>query len=268
MPPRRRLLFDPGAGTASIAFGVAVRCLAIALIAPQIGSSDPGEFDVVSIRPNLHADGSSSIQFFPNGRWVANNVTVASVIMNAFGVRRDQVLNLPSWAERESFDIQATAEPDGSDRRLVTAQRNQRLRALLASRFGLVVRHEKKELTGLLLVVDKNGPKLKPASATDGFSKRMSNGRLEFTGTIDHFAADLSNALAMPVVNQTALTGTYDIVLEFGPADAMPTSLEGGDAGGVSLFTALQQQLGLRLERKTMPVPIVVVEKLTRPSDN
>jgi uncharacterized protein (TIGR03435 family) len=154
------------------------------------------------------------------------------------------------------------------------------LQSLLAERFGLVIRKTSKEATVYALVPAKGGPKLQPSPEGDAGPPRTmrSPGRIEGQrGTMHMLAAVLSNWLGRPVVDRTGLTGTYDYKLEYAqepgaagrgapvepPGETNPASLS-----GPSVFTALQEQLGLKLESQKGALESIVIERAHRPTAN
>lgn len=144
----------------------------------------------------------------------------------------------------------------------------QRARALLEERFGLVLKRETKELPAYALTVAKGGPKLN-AAATQNMAQRSSsirgnNGRLTWTVTTadpELITRSLSGVLERTVVDRTGLTGLYDFKIEW------VQDLNATDAGP-SVFTALQEQLGLKLEATKAPVEVYVIVKAEHPSEN
>ena len=145
---------------------------------------------------------------------------------------------------------------------------------VLEERFNLkLYRHETREITVYELVVAKGGSKLKESApdtaGTNGNPMRRSMllngiGHLESHGTsIDPLAHELSRALGRTVFDKTGLTGNYDYTLEWTPDDGPPT-----DTVGPSLFTAVQEQLGLKLEAQKEPVDVVVIDHIDKPSPN
>jgi len=154
----------------------------------------------------------------------------------------------------------------------------ERLRSLLAERFGLVVHRETRELAVYLLTVSKDGLKLKEVTtAADRHATSGGRGRSQgFAAKVEWLAGILSNITGRPVVDKTGLTGYYDWVLEWTPdavgaIQAAPSRPVGGasdERSAPPIITALQEQLGLRLEVGKGPVELVVIDEVRRPSAN
>ena len=232
------------------------------------------EFEVASIKPNKSNSNSSGIHN-NDGSWRAENNTVKSLIVNAFDVLPEQITGAPAWIDSERFDIQAKYDKDpglsGKDDRLQTQLR---LRALLESRFEFKLHREIKEWQAYVLVTGKKGPKLTPTTKTEGSSMRTSNGHMECGGvTMESLARSMGFRLGRPVVDETGLEGRFDFTLEFEPERAAGAVEKAAPIGGVdvakpSLFTAVQDQLGLKLGSRKAPVEMLVVDRVSRPSEN
>jgi uncharacterized protein (TIGR03435 family) len=188
----------------------------------------------------------------------------------------------PSWIRKERFEIQ-TLMPEGSPQ-YTTGQfldgdapkLEIMIRNLLTDRFRITVHRETKEGPGYLLVVGKNGPKIRPSTDADGGRAGATapgqRGPAPEPGT-QRFAANRMNmtyiALMLgvftrrPVLDQTGLAGEFTFLLEFAPPDA-PV----GDSSAPSLFTAVQEQLGLRLDSARVPAEVIVIDSAQRPSEN
>lgn len=149
----------------------------------------------------------------------------------------------------------------------------ERLRSLLAERFGLMVHHESREEPAYMLTIAKNGSKLSPVSAPGGPPhKQEGRGHSQgFAVPMEMLVVTLSNATNQPVIDKTGLMGRFDYTLNWDPAstalianpDAPPP-----DSSRPSLFTAVQEQLGLRLESGKAPADVVVIDRVDRPSGN
>ena len=232
------------------------------------------EFDVAAIKANKIGGKRSGIDSTP-GLWKADNVTVKSLIMSAFEVLPDQISGAPSWLDSERFDIEAKYEHDpavsGSEE---SRQSGLRLQALLASRFQFQMHRETREWQAYVLVTGKKGPRLTPTKRSEGSSMRSNTGHLECTGvSMENLARGLAGRLGRPVLNATGLEGRFDFTLDFEPdaparAGDKDNPIGGVDASRPSIFTALQDQLGLKLESRKAPVEFVVVDRDARPSEN
>ena len=265
------------------------------------------KFEVASIKPNKSGDHKVGIGLRPGGRFEASNVTVKQLVTMAYGIREYQVTGLPSWAESDHYDISAkpegqaqTFEPGKmpSEAEMKTAQERMRamVQDLLADRFGLKVHTETKDLPVYALVIAKGGPKLKEASDTappiidgpPGADKKVGAmrgqmirmGRGQLTGqsmAVNMLINQLSTVLGRNVIDRTGLTGRYDVDLKWAPEEGQGGLFRGPDGpapeassgeSGPSLFTAIQEQLGLKLESQKGPVEIVAVDHIEKPEEN
>jgi uncharacterized protein (TIGR03435 family) len=218
----------------------------------------PKEFEVTSVKPQASGDTRGSIQPSP-GAFIANGVPLKLLIEIAYRVKDYQISGGPDWIEIDHYDISARA-PAGF---IPTGQQMQpMLQALLADRFHLKLHRETRELPAFALVVGKGGPKLTASTFADS---RINIGHGIFTGQkID--MAGLADALAMEsdrtIVDQTGLSGQFDMTLKWNP-DATDQ-----DPSAISLFTAIQEQLGLKLEATKAPVEILVIDSVQKASEN
>jgi uncharacterized protein (TIGR03435 family) len=273
--------------------------------APATKPAEPAPnalFEAASIKPQApSSDGliRTMVQYPANGRLTAAGATVKSLICVAYGLSDFQVLGGPDWIEEDRYDVQASPGSALEEQlqkmksEESTLVKRQMLQALLADRFKLTFHHDTKELPIYALVVAKGGFKLhesKPDDAnpdpaneslhpTKKGMVRMSfqSTAFEMTATgmsMDGLARQLASQLGSTVQNQTGLKGIYDFTLHFTPDDArMDASGSGANAaladnGGTSIFAAVQDQLGLKLESKKGPVDVVVVDHVDKPSDN
>ncbi|SPE43122.1 conserved hypothetical protein [Candidatus Sulfopaludibacter sp. SbA3] len=196
----------------------------------------------------------------------------------------------PKWIETERYDIVAKAPRDEfivrlpedpraiSDDQIKTRgeRLRERVRSLLAERFGLVVHPEARRQTIYLLTVARSGPKVKPVTVPgdqQGLADKGPGHVQGFAATMAMLSHRLATALETAVLDKTELTGMYDFVLDWTPdaGAASPSGLEPvqmAASAGPTLFTALQEQLGLRLEAAKGPVGVVVIDQVNRPSAN
>jgi uncharacterized protein (TIGR03435 family) len=194
-----------------------------------------------------------------------DNVSLRETIEFAYGIppgRGDELVG-PAWLDAEKFDIAATCPPETSRDRVL-----EMLRTLLAERFGLRTHRENRTLTGYALIAAKRGATLRPAVKPAEENLTFGEGRLAVTGmSMSSFAARLSGPifkLGRPVVDMTGIAGSYDFILRWSPEAAQATT----DAAP-SIFTALEEQLGLKLETRQLTVSVVVVDHAERvPSGN
>ncbi|WP_182277805.1 TIGR03435 family protein [Granulicella sp. 5B5] len=197
------------------------------------------------------------------------NMPLLNLLESAFDVPRDMIVGLPDWAKHERLDIQAkTLDADTAGlRELTVAQRRAMMQALFADRLGLKWHYETRVLPSYDLVVASGGAKLKPTVAT-GHNSGVSVNDTRFRLTnvpVPELAVVLADKLGRPVVDKTGLTGRYDMVMEWS-AD-LPVASANVDAPP-PLFTALHEQLGLKLESGKDPVQVFVIDRLTPPVGN
>lgn len=271
----------------------------------QASTPDLPKYEVATIKPSTSssADGRSPMRLMmtPDGTSL-QGVPVQLLLQQAFGVERDRIVGAPAWVKSNRYDIEAKVAPGEAPKmeKQKLEQRREMLLPLLAERFNLKYHHETRELPMYTLVVAKGGPKLtesKPEDAIpddgakaggppkDRIGNRgmitMNPGGIEaHGGGITFLAHALSAIVGRSVVDKTGLTGTYDFKLQWTPDDAaMPMAhgiAEGGppkndmpaDAGGPSLFTALEEQLGLKLESQKGPADVIVIDHIDLPSQN
>jgi bla regulator protein BlaR1 len=241
----------------------------------------PAAYTVASIKPNKSSDDRFMLRPMPGGGLTATGVTLKMLIGFAYGVFAYQISGGPAWIGTERWDIEA--KTDGVQGRLPPAQSNATLRALIEDRFQLKARCESKEIPVYALVVTKSGPKLKPNPDDPTKAKpsaMLGRGSGTFTNSsMAVLAARLSEQLGRPVLDRTDLKGGYDFTLEWTPAPGegsaeaigLPPRAEPpspGESNGPSIFTALQDQLGLKLESTKGPAEILVIDHVEKPSEN
>jgi bla regulator protein blaR1 len=229
-------------------------------------------YEVASIHKSAPGDGNHSIEEGPRGGWRARNISAVGLIAAAYNVQPYQVVGATGWATSENYDIvftpderEAALQADAGLKEIQASMgRNaQRLQAVLRDRFSLVLRTENRDLPIYNLVQSKGGARLPAHDPAMRGPEIRSNGR-QITGssvTVAMLAQQLSLLLDRPVHDETGLTGEYDFKVDWAPdSDASGT--------GPSIFTALTEQLGLRLESAKGPVQVYVIEKVEQPSEN
>jgi uncharacterized protein (TIGR03435 family) len=254
-------------------FAIAIVCVyAPAQVAPSAQS-----FDVTSIHiNNTETDGHHHIISDPTeSHFRTVNLALRDLIQFAYGVPDSQILGGPAWLDSIMFDIDAKSGPavDAELHALPTEQaRHQKqlmVQALLADRFQLKIHQETRQLPIYALVIGKDGPKFKP-SQINGTTIDTFRARLHIAGsddTIGILARELAQVLGRVVVNQTGLSGRYDLTLRWTPDDAAPSASSSPDIPP-DIFTAIQEQLGLKLESTKDPVPVLVIDSVEKPSPN
>jgi len=262
------------------------------------------EYEVVSIKPNKSGSLIPGGRQMDDGINVTN-FPLQFLIQGAFGVSNDRIVGLPGWVSSDRFDINAKMNPEVADalKKLSADDRKEAqqhmLQALFADRCKLTFHRETKELPTYTLVLGKNGPKFKeskPGETPEGGIKVPDGkggtgsitvgekGAITFRGLPLNFIVQiLSMQLGRTVVDKTGLTGKYDFSWQFTPSASQVrafggTPAEGGangvssgipaDPDGTDLFTAVQEQLGLKLESGKGPVEIIVIDHIEKPSDN
>ncbi len=257
-----------------------MRCLIFAAAAGGLLAQSPvvrKEFDVVSVKPSA-PDEHNSFEFrnMPGGTVRMMGTPLRMIIMQAYDVKAFQISGGPDWVRTDRWDILAKAE--GVEGRLPSAQEYPMLRAMMEDRFQLKTHSETKEMPVYALVVGKNGPKLVPnAGAGQQFRSRPTIIDVKKGGTAA-LAAWLSRQVGRVVIDKTELKGEYDYTLEYVPEPGQGGAESIGlppemprphdEATGPSIFTALQEQLGLRLVSEKGPVVMVVIDRVERPSAN
>jgi uncharacterized protein (TIGR03435 family) len=235
-------------------------------------------FDVAAIHPHIpEPHEHNSIWTSPgDGRFRAENVSVVMLIHWAYEMPETRILGAPGWADATRFNINATSDPavDQLLHNLTSdagrMQKEKMVRALLADRFHLVVHPETRELPIYELVVARGGAKL-GALQEKGSSISASYGRIEVQGpnSVDLLAEELSKLTGRNVIDKTGIAGRYNLKLRFTP-DEGPAMLNGQPVPDPppALFTALEEQLGLKLEPAKGPVQVLVIDHLEMPSAN
>jgi bla regulator protein BlaR1 len=252
----------------------------------------PLTFEVASVKPSLPDALGMMLQLQPGGGLRATNLTLKQLLAFAYDVHDFQISGGPAWINSVRYDIQARADhtsdapasPDDfrkltdSQRKSFQDQMRERMRALLAERFEVVVHHESRAEPVYALVVAKGGPRLQESKESIGGRQGITAARRgQFSGTsapIPLLANVLSNQVGRPVLDKTGLTRKYDFRLEWTPDPSEnfgPPGIEAPpppDPNGPTLFTAVQEQLGLRLESQKSAVDVIVIDHAEKPSQN
>lgn len=272
--------------------------LAVSAVAWLAGAQQEPSFAAASVKANpsgLHPSGlpGSTTDFRPGGRFSALNVVVRDLIRTAWNLEAYRVVGGPDWLRRAHFDIEATA---GADVPIERARLM--LKALLAERFELRARLEPREMRTYALVLNRNdgrlGPRLQSASAAACVNRRpgptpagelptcgqLRSGPNRLSGrsvTMQELSARLSGISGRPVIDKTGLTGPLDVDLEWTPSEAARAAVEALTPGAPpepidpnrpALLTAVDEQLGLRLQSTRGMVDVLVIENAERPSEN
>ena len=245
---------------------------------PTASKAAAETYEVASVKPNNSGRQMSMFVTRPGGRAVATNVTVKFLIATAYGLRSFQIANGPGWIDADRFDILATGSPQAS-----VEQQRARMRALLADRFKLDVHRETRDMPIFALVLartdGKFGPNLQrssidcqalhraktqppppvspsaPHPCTLG--SREANRFLGGAQQLSSLVAMLANTLERTVVDRTGLTGAFDFDVRFAAEQ---------DVSLPSIFTAVQEQLGLKLESTRGAVEVLVIDQIEKPT--
>ena len=238
-------------------------CLTVVLAAQP-------SFEVASVKPADPAHRGLSLDKLPGGRFQASNVSLRMLLKEAYGMRDFQIEGAPNWFDSARWDVSAKSEKASSDEEM-----NQMLQNLLAQRFELKLRQEQRELQVYVLRVARNGAKLKEAGSGESEIGVKIRGVGHLTGmkaSMEQLAETLSdvrlNGRAMldrPVLDRTGLKGVYDFRLEWTPD---PAPADGAAPGGPSIFTAVEEQLGLKLETDKAPLNVFIIEHVEKASEN
>lgn len=217
------------------------------------------QFEVASIKPSNDGPGSSGIST-NNGRLSGRNVTLKRCVRSAYGVQEAQILGGPKWLDEDRYYIEAKASGPAGDRELSIM-----LQSLLAERFQLALHRETRTLPGLALVVGKGGLKAKPSATSSSSRTNSSRGIIQAERcSMTQLALKVSEVLRLPVADMTNVQGDFDFKLEWTPDDGDKSIA----ASGPSIYAALQEQLGLKLQSRKVPVEVLVIDHAEKPSEN
>ncbi len=241
-------------------------------------TQNPGPaFEVASVKPSDPHAAGPPFEVTIAGGLMATHVTASMLIQITYSLKPFLIFGSPRWLDSEEFAIVAKP-PDGTppvNPPKITADFCKRVQALLADRFHLAAHRETRVMPVYVLMVAKDGPKLKAADPNQTFRlKRAGNGRILNDGgaKIPMLVSVIANGFDRPVLDETGLTGSYAFDLQWTP-DRPPSApgqplASAAEPAGPSLFTALQEQLGLRLESMRRPVEVLVIDHIERPAQN
>ena len=287
IPRAWRKLFLTMAGVVTLAVPLVVGLLTERLLAPSPAvSADRPAFDVASIKSNK-ANNLAVLFGVGAGRGGGKNVTLKILIGLAYRLQQFQISGGPSWVSSDRFDVEGKTE----NRKADPDQLRLMLQSLLEDRFKLKLHRETKEASVYALVVGKDGSKIKlssdqtspdvngpapPGAGPNHGAINIGAGSLIGNAvTMALFTRFLSQRLDRSIIDKTNLTGRFDIQLQWTPGlGENPVSPAGyplpppADSSGLSIFTAIQEQLGLRLESTKGPVEVFVIDHVEQPSEN
>ena len=278
----KRCLVWAGLVWASLAMRVRSPVQAQAVAAPAMAVP---RFDVISVKPDKTASGVTRVRLDPDGL-SAEDVTVHMLLLESYQLNEDQLLGEPAWAKTDRFDIQAkVAGPDvAALAKLSTKERRTMFRQVLAEQFRLTTHTETRQLPVYMVTLAWGGRKFKQHVPDPAHPERENGsgwfsygrGKIVAQGpTMAYFLFALSQDLGRTFVDKTGLTGKYDFTLEWTPDDSSAPSQGSADGAqpvaadsGPSIFTAIQEQLGLKLESAKGPVQVLVIDHVERPTGN
>jgi bla regulator protein BlaR1 len=255
-----------------LAIALPLACAQTAATPPvAIPAATQPAYDVFTIKLNKSGSGSSGAHSGGDS-FTATNITLRQLLQLAFSIRQDLIFDVPSTIDSARFDIQAkVVDPDlDAIRKLSARQNGAMLLPLLTECFHLKTHPETRTLPVYELVVIPGGPKFKPTPSDAHGSGTHLNGRNDHTDltaqnlTMALFADILSDQVQRTVIDKTALAGNYDLTLQFSREDSRDANLDTAP----SIFTALPEQLGLKLQPAKGPVETLVVDHIEMPSEN
>jgi uncharacterized protein (TIGR03435 family) len=226
-------------------------------------------YDIATIRPTEPSE-MGSVRSLPSGEFISIGMPMKNTVSNAYGRFGFEILGGPSWFESDKYDIDAKPDSALGERlqKLTWGQREEvqghMLQALLVDRFKLKVHEDTRQLPIFALVVGKGGPKLQQAKAGEPYRMTVGNGRITAQAVpIDELAATLTGSIDHVVSNRTGLAGVYDFTIHY--SDDVAATL---DSSTPSIYTALEEQLGLKVEPAKGPVKVLIIDHVERPSEN
>jgi uncharacterized protein (TIGR03435 family) len=257
------------------------RVVVAAVVAGCVWAQEPKRFDVATVKAYTVNDGNFMLRPLPGGKLTAVGVTLKMLMMFAYNVKAFQISGAPGWVGSDLWEIQAQAEAVD---RLAIDDSRAALRALIGERYGLRVHRETRKMPVYALAAlkpagSKLGPPTGPPPA--GICPCGPASLAPKRATMSNLANQLSTILWRTVIDKTGLKGEYAFMLEWTPApgeygpealglppgtpsDPPPNAVYKGPA----IFTAIREQLGLRLESQRGPVEVVVIDRVERPVEN
>lgn len=256
------------------------------LAASVIEAQSPPISYVASIKPNTSSDPRGLVEYSPGGRFSATAINVVSLLRTAYTIQGIQLVGAPAWFSTERYDIAAKVDDTPPPTLQIF------LRTLLADRFSIAVRNETRELPTFDLVMARSDARLGPGLTKSDFDcdayaagphpppspgraappcgERINRGALWGSAvTMTQFATSLTPFVSRFTTDRTGLTGRYDMELTWTPEQLPPaTAPAAGDPTGASIFTAIQEQLGLKLVTAKGPVNVLIVDHAEKPSGN
>jgi uncharacterized protein (TIGR03435 family) len=231
-------------------------------IATAVAQPARATFEVVSVKINRSGEIPMRITA-PPGRFEATNVTARLLILNSYGLPDFRLANLPAWAGDERFDAAGRAAGPAS-RDEISAM----VRSMLEDRFQLRAHRETRELPTYALAPASPDRRPGVALRTSSIDCSAPEDRSKCNTRITRLAATLTGIVGRVITDETGLPGAYDLELTFAPEGPLPPGAlpAAADSDAPSLFTALREQLGLRLDGRRGPVEVLVVDSIERPT--
>src|ERR1700691_1951357 len=241
-----------------------IRLPALLLLAVAVSAgAQQATFSVATIKPS--SPDAPTMTQIQGKRFVTSGTTFLDLFKYAFSVHESQVIGEPKWLRTEKFDV--VADP-GGEQRPTSDQMKALVRQLLLDRFHVVLRRDTRELSVYALQKPDAVPKHTASTATNDMPSGGGDGEGELAmnnGTMANFVAYLQRfagpAVNRPVVDQTGIAGRFDVDLRFAPDVETETN-----PNTPGLFTAIQEQLGLKLKATKAPVDVYIVQSATRPA--
>jgi len=223
-------------------------------------------FAVAAIKPHdpdSRREGFSAV----GDRFTIRNQSIGTLMMFAYSINKQQVVDAPEFTFDERYDIEGKADTEGEPG---LQQQQEMLQKLLVDRFGLRFHHDRRDLSVFAIRIAKGGPKLKPAANPDAQPNQKGDNHgteqtMRYTSvSMAEFAFGEQFFLDRPVVDQTGLTGRYDFSFRYTYDEAKATDPNAPPG----LFTAIQEQLGLKFEATKASTDVFVIDHVERPSEN
>jgi len=251
------------------------------------GPEKSWSYDAVSVKPNN--SGTNGLLTMMRGDvYSGKNMRIINLASQAYGIKQDLISGLPVWADGEHFDVEAKMSPEDAEafdklsREEKTAASKVLLLGVLEERFHLKAHVETRQLPVYDLVIAKGGLKMKAATKGDTAWKvvkgpdgkalpRFQEGMLNDQGIeTSSLAGQLTNLVHRMVIDKTGLNGRFDFVLWFAPDRNTPSGADNGTPNNdaPSIFAALEEQLGLKLQPDKGPVDTLVIDHVDRPTEN
>ena len=245
-------------------------------IPPMDANASPS-FEVATVKPSK--EGEPGPRFMVRGRrFETRATTLTQILVFAYGVNPKQFIGLPSWADSDKFDIQGEPDAPGEPN---DKQWRGMVQKLIAERFDLSFHRDKRVMPVYVLSVASGGSKMTPNTTNPnglpGLGFRQLGRLMVTNSSMDTFAADVLQGIVLdrPVLNQTGLIGKYNFTLNWTPDDSqfggmgarIPPPADGENAPP-NLFTAIQEQIGLKLEAAKAPAEVLVIDHISQPSAN